>query len=102
MTTEEFVGVNQRTLATEMNRRCSDVMFFVNKKGHIFAEFTGDGQRAAMSVNAEAALRNGAGVADFQVCDMPGKDAQTGMPDGSTFMLVTCRNRSNCVAEFKR
>lgn len=99
---ENFVGVNQRTLAAEMNSRNSDVEFYKNKKGHIFAIFTGDGTQAAVSKNAETALAEGAELADLSICDMPGKDAETGMPNGSTFLLITCRNRENCIKSFKR
>lgn len=104
-TIANFAGKNTRSLSVFLNQKNSDIDFVKNPNtGKIFAVLSATGESVTVSENAQQdMIANGLGtLADYQVCDMPGKDAQTGMPNGTVFALITKRGTNNVIGSLCR
>lgn len=101
----QFIGTNNRSLAQFLNEKNSDIEFVENtKSGKIFAVLPGTGENITVSASAQEEMRaKGVGsLADYQVVDMPGRDQQTGMPNGTIFALITRRSQANVIGKILR
>lgn len=103
MTSETFQGKNSQSLCYYLNSNNLGIDIVPNKKGGLFGVLENGTQVTISKPLQEEMLANG--KADFEaynICEMPGKDQATGLPNGTTFLLITKSNRANVFASYKQ
>jgi len=109
-TSTNFVGKNTRSMSLFLNEQNSNAEFIKNPhNGKIFVVLTDtpadyEHHNVAVSEACQAEINaNGLGsLSDYQVTDMPAKDAATGQPNGKVFFLVTRKGTNNSLGTLCR